>query len=148
MFNFTGIFTGQEIMLLGMLTEALHTPLLQDRYVSIKNAKYVFESCRDLAGEVTYKPGGMIEQRANEQLQKAVDQLEHVRSIGLFKALEEGEFADVKRDPGGGRGYEGVFKVTQDYFNPFFAALREGRMSGAPEGPPPGGSASDAEGGH
>ena len=57
MFNFTGIFTGQEIMLLGMLTEALHTPLLQDRYLSIKNAKYVFESCRDLAGEVTYKPG-------------------------------------------------------------------------------------------
>ena len=49
MFNFTGIFTGQEIMLLGMLTEALHTPLLQDRYLSIKNAKYVFESCRDLA---------------------------------------------------------------------------------------------------
>ncbi len=68
MFNFTGIFTGQEIMLLGMLTEALHTPLLQDRYASIKNAKYVFESCRDLAGEVTYKPGGMIEQRANDQL--------------------------------------------------------------------------------
>ena len=26
MFNFTGIVTGQEIMLLGMLTEALHTP--------------------------------------------------------------------------------------------------------------------------
>ena len=99
MFNFTGIFTGQEIMLLGMLTEALHTPLLQDRYLSIKNAKYVFESCRDLAGEVTFRPGGMIEQRANDQLRKAVDQLEHVRDIGLFKALEDGEFADVKRDP-------------------------------------------------
>ena len=148
MFNFTGIFTGQEIMLLGMLTEALHTPLLQDRYVSIKNAKYVFESCRDLAGEVTYKPGGMIERRANDQLQKAVDQLEHVQSIGLFKALEDGEFADVKRDPGGGRGFEGVFKVTPDYFNPFFTALREGRMSGAPEGPAPGGAASASEGGH
>ena len=141
MFNFTGIFTGQEIMLLGMLTEALHTPLLQDRYLSIKNAKYVFESCRDLAGEVTYKPGGMIEQRANDQLQKATEQLEHVRDISLFRALEDGEFADVKRDPQGGRGFEGVFKVTPDYFNPFFAALREGRMSGAPEGPAPGGSA-------
>jgi beta-lysine 5,6-aminomutase alpha subunit len=148
MFNFTGIFTGQEIMLLGMLTEALHTPLLQDRYVSIKNAKYVFESCRDLAGEVTYKPGGMIEQRANDQLAKAVDQLEHVQSIGLFKALADGEFADVKRDPGGGRGFEGVFKVTPEYFNPLFAALREGRMSGAPEGPAPGGAGSAKEGEH
>ena len=148
MFNFTAIFTGQEIMLLGMLTEALHTPLLQDRYASIKNAKYVFESCRDLAGEVSYKRGGIIEQRANDQLQKAVEQLEHVQSIGLFKALEDGEFADVKRDPGGGRGFEGVFKRTAGYFNPFFTALREGRMSGAPEGPAPGASVSGKEGGH
>ena len=61
MFNFTGIFTGQHIMLLGMLTEALHTPLLQDRYVSIKNAKYVFEACRHLADEVEFRAGGMIE---------------------------------------------------------------------------------------
>jgi beta-lysine 5,6-aminomutase alpha subunit len=147
MFNFTGIFTGQEIMLLGMLTEALHTPLLQDRYLSIKNAKYVFESCRDLAGEVTYKPGGKIERRANDQLEKAAEQLEHVQSIGLFKALENGEFADVKRDPHGGRGFEGVFKVTPDYFNSFFPALREGRMAGAPDGPAPGGTTA-TEGGH
>jgi len=148
MFNFTGIFTGQEIMLLGMLTEALHTPLLQDRYLSIKNAKYVFEACRDLAAEVTYKPGGMIEQRANDQLQKATEQLEHVREISLFKALEEGEFADVKRDPQGGRGFEGVFKVADDYFNPFFGALRDDRMSGAPVGPAPGGHSPAQEGGH
>jgi beta-lysine 5,6-aminomutase alpha subunit len=147
MFNFTGIFTGQHIMLLGMLTEALHTPLLQDRYVSIKNAKYVFESCRDLAGEVTFKEGGIIEQRADDQLRKAVDQLEHVQQTGLFKALELGEFADVKRDPGGGRGFEGVFRRRDDYCNPFFAALRDGRMSGAPEGPPPGASLSTSSGG-
>jgi hypothetical protein len=57
-------------------------------------------------------------------------------------------FADVKRDPTGGRGGEGVFAVAADYFNPFFAALREGRMSGAPVGPPPGGQASCEEGRH
>ena len=148
MFNFTGIFTGQEIMLLGMLTEALHTPLLQDRYLSIKNAKYVFEGCRHLANEVTFKPGGMIEQRANDQLQKAAEQLEEVREIGLFEALSRGMFADVKRDPKGGRGGEGVFALAADYFNPFFATLREGRMSGAPVGPPPGGQSPDEEGGH
>jgi len=67
-------------------------------------------------------------------LRRAVEQLEHVRSIGLFKALQNGEFADVKRDPDGGRGFEGVIKVAPDYFNPFFAALREGRMSGPPRG--------------
>jgi beta-lysine 5,6-aminomutase alpha subunit len=147
MFNFTGIFTGQDIMLLGMLTEALHTPLLQDRYLSIKSAKYIFESCRDLAAEVTFKPGGMIEQRANAQLQRAAEQLERVRDVGLFKALQHGEFADVKRDPEGGRGFDGVFKVRDDYFNPFFAALRDDRMCGAPEGPAPGAGPSGAKGG-
>ena len=38
-------------------------------------------------------------------------------------------FADVKRDPDGGRGGEGVFRIGDDYFNPFFAELRAGRMS-------------------
>ena len=61
-----------------------------------------------------------------------------MREISLFQALENGEFADVKRDPHGGRGFEGVVKVAGDYFNPFFAELRAGRMSGAPAGPPPG----------
>ncbi len=132
LFNLTGILTGQHIMLLGMPTEALHTPFLQDRYVSIRNAKYVFESCRHLSDEFVLKPGGVIEQRANDQLEKATRQLEHVSSIGLFKALSNGEFADVRRDPQGGRGFDGVFRRHGDYFNPFFAALCEGRMSGPP----------------
>ncbi len=83
-----------------MLTEALHTPLLQDRYLSVKNAKYIFEGCRHLRDEVEIRQGGMIETRANDTLVKAVDQLERVRDVGLFRALERGEFADVKRDPG------------------------------------------------
>ena len=113
-----------------------------------KNAKYVFEGARDLADEVTFKSGGVIERRANDQLAKAVEQLEHVKEIGLFRALEDGEFADVKRDPQGGRGYDGVFKVSDDYFNPFFAALRDGRMSGAPTGPAAGAEGSTSGGGH
>jgi len=135
MFNFTGIFTGQDIMLLGMLTEALHTPLLQDRYLSIRNAKYVFEANRHLLGEVNFRPGGLIETRANEVLEKAVAQLEHVLDIGLFQALADGEFADVKREPEGGRGREGVIVKAPDYFNPFYDALREGRPSGPPAPP-------------
>ena len=106
--------------------------------MSIRNAKYVFESCRHLADEVTFKPGGVIARRANDVLAKAAEQLEHVRDIGLFRALEDGEFADVKRDPQGGRGFEGVVVRTPDYFNPFFAALLDGRMDGPPAGPAPG----------
>ena len=135
MFNFTGIFTGQDIMLLGMLTEALHTPLLQDRYVSIKNAKYVFEGNRHLAECVLIRSGSLIEERAAAVLARAVEQLEHVVEIGLFQALENGEFADVKREPEGGRGFEGVVVKAADYFNPFYDALRDGRPSGPPAPP-------------
>jgi len=146
MFNLTGVLTGQEIMLLGMLTEALHTPLLQDRYLSIESAKYVFESCRHLGDEVSFKPGGIIEKRAGTMLLQATEQLEEVRDIGLFEALSRGMFADVKRDPKGGRGGDGVIEITAAYFNPFFEALREDRMSGPPTGPPPGAGGSAAAG--
>jgi beta-lysine 5,6-aminomutase alpha subunit len=135
LFNFTGIATDQHIMLLGMPTEALHTPLLQDRYLSIRNARYVFEACRHLGEEISFRPGGMVERRANDVLARAVAQLEHVRDIGLFEALRRGEFADVSRDPDGGRGFDGVVAKRDDYFNPFFAALRDGRMSGPPGAP-------------
>lgn len=138
MFNFTGVFTGQSIQLLGMLTEALHTPLMQDRYLSLKNARYIFESCRHLSDQFLVKPGSLLEERAGETLRKAVAQLEHVREIGLFEALERGEFADVQRDPKGGRGFEGVITKNADYFNPIYVALREGKMSGPPVGPAPG----------
>ncbi len=135
MFNFTGIVTGQDIMLLGMLTEALHTPLLQDRYLSIRNAKYLFEGCRHLMGDVDFRPGGIVETRANDVLERAVAQLEHVATVGLFTALAEGEFADVRRDPEGGRGRDGVVVKAADYCNPFFAELRAGRPSGPPAAP-------------
>jgi beta-lysine 5,6-aminomutase alpha subunit len=135
MFNFTGIFTGQDIMLLGMLTEALHTPLLQDRYLSLRNARYVFESCRHLMGDVDFRPGGIVESRANDVLERAVAQLEHVVDIGLFKALQQGEFADVRRDPEGGRGGDGVIARDADYCNPFYAELRARCPSGPPAAP-------------
>ncbi|MDP3057965.1 MAG: lysine 5,6-aminomutase subunit alpha, partial [bacterium] len=41
MFNLTSTLTAQGIQLLGMLTEAVHTPFLQDRYLAIENAQYI-----------------------------------------------------------------------------------------------------------
>jgi hypothetical protein len=48
MFNFTGIFTGQEILLLGMLTEAVVTPWLSDRDLALQNVRYVFNAAGSL----------------------------------------------------------------------------------------------------
>ena len=42
LFNMVGIWTSQGIQLLGMPTEAIHTPFMSDRYLSIENARYIF----------------------------------------------------------------------------------------------------------
>ncbi|MFH1584427.1 MAG: lysine 5,6-aminomutase subunit alpha, partial [Actinomycetota bacterium] len=54
----------------------------------------------------------------------AVNLLEEIDDIGLFKAIEKGIFADIKRDTNSGRGLDGVIKKKEDYFNPFFKELK------------------------
>jgi len=43
--------------------------------------------------------------------------------LGIFKGLEVGLFADIKRSPEGGRGLDGVIKRNENYFNPFYEEL-------------------------
>ena len=52
MFNLVGVTTHQSIELLGMFSEAIHTPLLMDRYLSLKSARYVFGTARHLGDEI------------------------------------------------------------------------------------------------
>jgi beta-lysine 5,6-aminomutase alpha subunit len=119
MFNLAGLVTGQSIQLLGMLTEAVHTPHVHDRYLAIKNAKYVFNTARDLGNEIAFKPGGIVETRARKVLDEAAVTLEQVREIGLMAAIEEGVFAGISRANDGGRGMDGVAEKADDYWNPF-----------------------------
>ncbi len=124
LFNMVSIMTGQGIQLLGMMTEAMHTPFIHDRYLAIENAKYVFNTARHLSEEMSFTPGGRIEQRAQQVLTKAVETLQQVKEIGLFAALEKGIFADVKRSLTGGRGLTGVVEREAGYLNPFEDRLR------------------------
>ena len=48
LFNMIGIWTSQGIQLLGMPTEAIHTPFMSDRYLSIENAKYIFGNMKNI----------------------------------------------------------------------------------------------------
>jgi beta-lysine 5,6-aminomutase alpha subunit len=123
MFNFVGVLTGQTIQLLGMATEAMHTPLLQDRWMSIKNAKYIFSGAKDLGKEVSYRSGGIIESWAEKVLDETVRHLELIERQGLFRAIEERAFAEVSRREDGGKGRDGVVMRAQDYLNPFFELL-------------------------
>ncbi|MFS8630895.1 MAG: lysine 5,6-aminomutase subunit alpha, partial [Bacillales bacterium] len=105
-------------------TEAMHTPYIHDRQLAIENARYIFQNARHLGEEIVFRPGGRIEQRAREVLDKAVEMLEEIREIGLFRALEKGMFADVKRSRSGGKGLDGVLKKSLDYYNPIDDELR------------------------
>lgn len=118
MFNLVSILTDQHIHLIGVLTEAIHTPLLQDRYLSLKAVKYTFNAAKDLSKEIEIKPNGIIEQRARYLQRRAYELLQEVEKKGLFQAIEEGLFADTKRPKDKGKGLEGVFPKSEKYFNP------------------------------
>ncbi|MDR1703455.1 MAG: lysine 5,6-aminomutase subunit alpha [Clostridiales bacterium] len=119
LFNAVTVMTGQSIHLLGMLTEAIHTPFMSDRALAIENARYIYNTMADLNGEIMFKEDGIIQRRANEVLGKACDLLAEIERDGLFKTLEKGAFAGVRRDINGGKGGQGVFEKESLYFNPF-----------------------------
>ncbi|MBP5327677.1 MAG: lysine 5,6-aminomutase subunit alpha [Bacteroidales bacterium] len=124
LFNIIGQWTHQGLQLLGMPTEAIHTPFMSDRYLSIENAKYIFNNLKDIGEEVEFKEGGIIRSRAKEVLDKATDLLEAMESEGLFSALEKGIFGNVKRPKNGGKGLDGVSLKAENYNNPFVELMK------------------------
>lgn len=118
MFNFISKASNQSIALLGMLTEAIHTPYLQDRALAIENALYVHNNVADLYEEIEFKKNGIIVNRAKKVLDNATDMLSKIKTAGLFDAIEKGMFAEVKRPKNGGKGLEGVYEKAPDYYNP------------------------------
>ena len=124
LFNMVTILTNQKLCLLGMMTEAIHTPFMSDRALSIENAQYIFRTMKDLGDELTYKEGGIIRTRANEVLTKATDLLSEIEKLGLFTTIEKGIFADVKRPKDGGKGLAGVVIKDDKYFNPFIEVMK------------------------
>jgi beta-lysine 5,6-aminomutase alpha subunit len=123
LFNLTSVMTGQTIHLCGMLTEAIHTPFLGDRALSIENARYIMNTARHFGDEITIKSGGRIEKRAQEVLAQCQALLQRVSRQGLMNAIDARVFADVSRSPDGGRGFDGVFERSAHYWNPFEDAL-------------------------
>ncbi len=123
LFDLVGVATQQSIELLGMMTESIHTPLLQDRYAALTGADYTFSACRSLASELMWRPDGMVVARAQKVLAAACELLEVVAAEGLFSAIARGVFADVKRPETGGRGLDGVIARHPDYENPILQEL-------------------------
>ncbi len=124
LFNQIAIWTGQGLQLLGMLTEAIHTPFMSDRYLAIENAKYIFNNMKSIGDEMEFKKDGIVQNRAIEVLESAIKLLEEVNDLGLFEALAKGVFADVKRPIDGGKGLRGVTLKSESYFNPFIKIMK------------------------
>jgi len=125
MFNLSAVITEQSIQLLGIPTEAMHNPHLQDRFWSLKNANYIFNNARSIGDEITFNPNGKIARRAQTVLENTHRYLKKIETTGLMKAISLGMFADIERDENGGNGLEGVFQKDRNYFNPVLDILKE-----------------------
>lgn len=124
LFNMIGIWTNQGIQLLGMPTEAIHTPFMSDRYLSIENARYIFNDMKSIGEEMEFREGGICRERAKTVLNNAIELLKQIVDEGLFSALEKGIFGDVKRPMNGGKGLAGVVTKGDNYFNPFVELMK------------------------
>ena len=126
LFNQISIWTGQGIQLLGMITEAVHTPFMSDRYLAIENARYIFNNMKDIGSEVEFRKDGIVQLRAQQVLDEALEILGRINAEGLFSALEKGMFGDVKRHRKGGKGLDGVVEKGKNYQNPFIDLMKGG----------------------
>ncbi|MFC4336941.1 lysine 5,6-aminomutase subunit alpha [Salininema proteolyticum] len=122
-FNLAGIMTGQSILLVGMMTEAVVTPWISDRDIALQNVRYVLNACSGLSEDFHPPADGFIANRAREVLSEAVDLLEEIDRQGLLEAIGQGTFGIMKRPPEGGRGLSGVAKRSDDFYNPAIAYL-------------------------
>jgi len=131
-FNLVGTMTGQGILLVGMMTEAVVTPWLSDRDIALQNVRYVLGACGGLREDFVPAPGGFIQRRAAEVLAEAVTLLERIVDDGLLEAIGDGTFGIMRRPAGGGRGLDGVAKHEHDYYNPATDLLETPPAEGPP----------------
>ncbi len=125
-FNLAGALTGQGILLVGMMTEAVVTPWLSDRDLALRNVRYVLDAAGGLAEDFHPAPDGVIATRARLVLAEAVDLLERIVDDGLLTAIADGTFGLMRRPADGGKGLDGVVEKAADYRNPAVDLMQEG----------------------
>jgi beta-lysine 5,6-aminomutase alpha subunit len=124
-FNLVGALTGQGILLVGMMTEAVVTPWISDRDLALQNVRYVMNAAGRLHEDFHPAPDGFIADRARHVLGEAIGLLEQIRDDTdesgdppLLAAIADGTFGLMKRPADKGRGLDGVARKADGYFNP------------------------------
>ncbi|HET7387009.1 MAG TPA: lysine 5,6-aminomutase subunit alpha, partial [Nocardioidaceae bacterium] len=121
-FNLVGALTGQGILLVGMMTEAVVTPWLSDRDLALQNVRYVMNAAGNLHEDFRPAPDGFIAQRARQVLAETIELLEQIEAepgrAPLLEAIADGTFGLMKRPADAGKGLDGVAEKAPDYYNP------------------------------
>ena len=119
-FNLVGALTGQGILLVGMMTEAVVTPWLSDRDLALQNVRYVMDAAGGLHEDFRPAPDGFIAQRARQVLGETIDLLDRIvdHDHGLLDAIADGTFGLMKRPADAGRGLEGVGREGDGVLQP------------------------------
>jgi len=136
-FNLVGAMTGQDILLVGMMTEAVVTPFLSDRDLALQNVRYVLNAAGGLAEDFHPPRDGFIQNRARQVLSEAVVLLEKIvtdkgepGSVPLLQAISDGTFGLMKRPADAGKGLDGVISCAPSYDNPVSTLLATTRTEG------------------
>ncbi|MGH8867379.1 MAG: lysine 5,6-aminomutase subunit alpha TIM-barrel domain-containing protein, partial [Actinomycetes bacterium] len=128
-FNLAGVMTGQEIILVGMMTEGIHTPWLSDRDLALENVHYVKRAAGSLAEDFVPRPDGFIVVRAHRVLAESVGLLDRICAGGgeipLLTAIADGTFGVTRRPADGGKGLDGVVPHADGYHNPAVELLEQ-----------------------
>src|SRR3954447_15683295 len=130
-FNLAGVLTDQSIILVGMMTEGIHTPWLSDRDLALENVRYVRDACAGLGEDFVPARNGFVAERARQVLAESVDLLDRIADEGLFEAIADGTFGITKRPETGGKGLDGVIAHADDYYNPATEILEAPVAAGA-----------------
>jgi len=119
-FNLAGALTGQGILLVGMMTEAVVTPWLSDRDLALQSVRYVLNGAGGLREDFQPSPDGFIATRARRVLAEAIGLLETIldHDGGLLDAIADGTFGLMKRPADQGKGLDGVAVKSGAYVNP------------------------------
>jgi beta-lysine 5,6-aminomutase alpha subunit len=122
-FNLCGVLTDQSILLIGMMTEGIHTPFLSDRDLALENVRYVRSAAGRLGESFVPSADGFVAQRARRVLGESIELLGRIVSDGLLTAIGEGTFGVTRRPASGGRGLDGVVERADGYWNPAISEL-------------------------
>ena len=124
-FNLVGALTGQGILLVGMMTEAVVTPWISDRDLALQNVRYVMNAAGNLHQDFRPEPDGFIVQRARRVLAESIDLLDRIVDDTLLNAIADGTFGLMKRPADAGKGLDGVARKSAAYYNPASDILEE-----------------------